>query len=259
MRYTRGLTLIEMSVALLVGAIIAFAAMEIFFSARTVYGEQTERARQQENLRFSSFFSVYVARLSGYRFPPERTVSAVFPSSIIRGHDEVDGGVIIEDNQYSYNINNLFEGSDVVAFSYQGRSDNLLTNCHGTAIENGQYALDAFYIGNDGALKCSAMRPGLNQPDNQPLTTGIVGLEVLYGEDVTGDQSVNRYVPLSAVADFSNVLAVRLQICAVAAIQGDTPAQKRASATEQAAACGTPIDNPENWLMQTVALRNVLP
>lgn len=253
MRSTKGFTLIEMSVALFIGAILAFAIIEIFFSARSVYGLQAERAREQENLRFASFFPVYIARLSGYRVPPQNEVLDVFSGGVVRGYD-ADGNsnsVTLADHQFSSTINNVLATSDVIAFSYQSR-DTLVTNCHGTVVQANEYAMDIFYVDDQGQLKCRSKRSedGGVKTNTQPLVTGIVGFQVLYGEDVTGDKSVNRYVPLTTDNDFNQVVAVRLQLCAVDAI---------VNVEQQAEECGTPADNPNNWLVQTVALRNVVP
>lgn len=257
MRYSRGLTLIELSVALFVGSIIAFAAFEIFFSARAVYDIQQDRARERENLRFASFFPVYTSRIAGYLTPADSDRGATFGDPVIRGIDEAQGTVVVTDDSLSVTLD-VLTGTDVLAVSYAGHGDGLVRNCLNQRVGANQLAMDVFYIRENGTLHCAAVRNNENVFD-RALTSGIVGFEVLYGEDTNGDGAVNRYAPMTTTDDFSSTVALRLKLCAVGEIDDGTPGERRAEAEAHVADCGEPAVNPDDWVVQTIALRNLLP
>lgn len=47
---------------------------------------------------------------------------------------------------------------------------------------------------------------------NQEIVDNVSDLQILYGEDMDSDKSVDRYVKASSVADFNNVYSVRIQL-----------------------------------------------
>ena len=47
---------------------------------------------------------------------------------------------------------------------------------------------------------------------NNELVTGIMNMQILFGEDLTNDGSANRYVTASGVADMNNVVSVRVSL-----------------------------------------------
>lgn len=253
----QGLTLLELSIALFIAGIIVFAAIEIFFSARGVYDEQMNRARQQDNLRFAHFFPSYTAKLAGYQLPPEQDRYTHFSGAVVQGEDEVETTTVISDGRVSASIANPLVGSDILAVSYQGHNDFLVQNCLSQEVLEGQYAMDVFYVNAAGSLVCkpnrspAALAGQSNVQNAQPVTTGVIGFEVLYGEDTDNDGSVNRYVPYPDVTSKTDILALRMALCVVA--ESDDPA------TDAVEYCGEVTQQPNRWLIQTVALRSLVP
>ena len=57
---------------------------------------------------------------------------------------------------------------------------------------------------------------------SQELVEGIENMQILYGEDMTGDRVPDRYVKADAVANWRNVVAMRIGILARSLAQTDT-------------------------------------
>lgn len=69
----RGLSLVEIMVALLLGAVITVGIVQMFTANRTTYQLNTGQARLQENARFAMDFITSSMRMAGYRGCSNRT------------------------------------------------------------------------------------------------------------------------------------------------------------------------------------------
>jgi len=65
-RHQRGLTLIELMIALLIGLIILFAVVQVFLASRSSYQLSQSIARNQENARFAMDFLSRDIRMAGH-------------------------------------------------------------------------------------------------------------------------------------------------------------------------------------------------
>lgn len=254
----RGLTIVELAIAMFISSIVIYAIVEVFISARGVYVEQTKRLRIQENTRFAAFFPVYIARIGGYYQIAGNNVRND-PETVITGVDAASGSVTITLPGITETVSDVMNGTDVLAISYQGHVDGAVQNCQSQTILANQLALDVFYVKSNGSIACNPKVVSLNggvgsDSFAQPLTSGVAGFEVLYGVDRTEDSSVNRYIPISdfdsANIEFSDIVALRIKLC-VTAEEDDLSLAM--------AQCGSPSSNPDRWLVQTISLRNLQP
>lgn len=46
----------------------------------------------------------------------------------------------------------------------------------------------------------------------QPIVPGVENMQVVYGEDIDGDEQADRYVDVTDVTDFENIMSVRISI-----------------------------------------------
>ena len=84
----------------------------------------------------------------------------------------------------------------------------------------GKFYYVAYYIDQGASGQPALFRDvvvvnsGASVVQAQELVEGIENLQILYGEDMSGDRSPNRYVTADTVANWSNVVAVRIGILA---------------------------------------------
>ncbi|MDZ7826806.1 MAG: prepilin-type N-terminal cleavage/methylation domain-containing protein [Gammaproteobacteria bacterium] len=71
--HQRGFSLVEIMVALLLGAVITVGIVQMFTSNRTTYQINMGQARLQENARFAMEFVTSSMRMAGYRGCSNRT------------------------------------------------------------------------------------------------------------------------------------------------------------------------------------------
>ena len=124
-------------------------------------------------------------------------------------------------------ISNL---SDAIRVRYYGddtgaggivNGTSATSDCLGNAIPSGTLVEDTLYVApdpnnsNEPALWChTSNTPPAGASASQPMVSGVESLQILYGEDQSGDGIVNRYVPAQLVSSFDNVQSVKLSIVA---------------------------------------------
>jgi type IV pilus assembly protein PilW len=72
-----------------------------------------------------------------------------------------------------------------------------------------------YYVGTGASGEPALIRKELTANgvlDTQEMAEGVEDLQVLYGEDLTGDGLANRYVTANQVTDFSQVVSVRISL-----------------------------------------------
>lgn len=138
--------------------------------------------------------------------------------------------------------------TEAEAFGITSNASSTNTLSHGsnwnTDVKlNGNYEDDSyifkptsiiFYIGTgtDGepalymrSLDDVTPATGVNPYGNYELATGVEDMQILYGEDTSQNQTVDRYVTASDVVDMNNVLTVRVRYLLRSADKVTTTAQ----------------------------------
>ena len=82
----RGMSLVELMVAMTIGLIITVVIANLFLGTKETYRTQDDLSRMQENLRFAFQVIGRTVRLAGYRADWNRTVDQVFV-----GNAPIDG------------------------------------------------------------------------------------------------------------------------------------------------------------------------
>jgi type IV pilus assembly protein PilW len=193
----RGFTLVEILVALAIGALLTSGFIEIFSSSKKTYMIQDNLSRLQENARFAMDFLARDIRMAGHinNAVPSSTFNGVAITGC-EGNDCFPGGNSGDAIVVSYNANPA------------GPLDCLGQNIAGVAPVPGR-AQNAFYVRNE-----SLMCLGNGNAVPQPLVEGIEDMQILYGEDTTpnnGDFIANRYLQADDVnLNMNNVVSVRI-------------------------------------------------
>lgn len=230
----RGLSLIELMVALLIGMILMAGFLQIFMSVRSTYATNEAASRLQENGRFALDFLSEHARLAGYRDPkhidrpmpiaPPQGKGCSLPSGKQASFCSVNRGVIST-------VQIGAETGDRVSFQYQPPIDSSgnRTDCAGekvpTAFED-EPIINTFTTvvsNNSSGLACQSITSSgtsLSTGWNE-LVDGIDAVQFQYGVSPNG--FISQYVTADNVKNWGDVSALRIAVLANS-ISSVTPA-----------------------------------
>ncbi|MBF0369105.1 MAG: PilW family protein [Magnetococcales bacterium] len=182
-----GFTLVELMVAMTLGLVLLTGIIRILQSNQDTYQLQEGVGEIQENGRFVLDFLAQDMRMTG--FPRESTIV----TAPIIG---IDGGNAANDS---------------VTIQYESA-----TNCFGDAT-NGTLTQNQYLVQNNAngvpELQCIgsiAGAPGATA--TYTLVAGVESLQILYGEDTNGNGEINLYRIATNVADWNDVLSVRIAV-----------------------------------------------
>lgn len=231
----KGLSLVELMVALALGMVLMAGFVQVFMSVRSTYAVNEASSRMQENGRFALEFISQHARMAGYRDPKhlDRPL-VVMPtqnsgctlSGTLANFCTLNQGIV-------ENPENKQETGDRVGFIYQPPLDenNQRLDCVGnplpTAHEN-KSIVNVFstIVGDTStALACrSIIEDGTPIPGSAnyvELVDGIDAVHFQYGlandNNESSRQSVVRYVTanqLTNKVDWERVIALRIAVLA---------------------------------------------
>jgi type IV pilus assembly protein PilW len=250
----RGFTLVEILVALAIGALLTSGFVQIFSSSKKTYLIQDNLSRLQENARFAMDFLARDIRMAGHI---ENAVpSSVFGGVAVTGCEDDNcasiGGIpqLIRDKDH-------LNSGDTIVVSYDATEDGLgqdltvgrpVTLAGNTTQTISNLAQNAFYVRN-GALSCL----GNGATSSEPLVEGVENMQILYGEDTTpndGNYNANLYLPANDPAlDMNNVVSVRITLT-VATLDDHLALQKNEDAE------GNSDNKIRRTFTKTIALRN---
>jgi len=177
----KGLTLMELMISLTLGLIIATAMIALFVNSKQSFRISENMSRLQENARFAVSFLSRDLRMTDYR---ECITNDRLADAISGGNDS--------------GLNN----SDIVTIQWQtndcGAASAVQTTVY--SIQEGASGNPSLFRSIDGA--------------SQELVEGIEDLQILYGEDVDGDNVPNYFVDADTVTDMEQAVAVQLTLTA---------------------------------------------
>lgn len=220
-----GLTLIEIMVALLIGAFLLAGVIQIFIVNKQTYRVQENLSRMQENGRFAMDYLSRYIRLAGYvaneplvEFQDEtgsdktdiirRTFSP--PSGPASGPTS---GLIYGENNTS--LSNI---SDSVTVRFKADPDdyNPMTDCLGNKVGKNAIVTNRFFLeldNNQPTLYCdpehSAGQDPAKDPSKQPVIDGVENMQIRYCEKLSNNIGC---VTANKVADWNNVRSVKISL-----------------------------------------------
>lgn len=94
-----------------------------------------------------------------------------------------------------------------------GNAGSLLANSYGADAELARFVTNVYYIGTGASGEPALFRQRLagNALQAQELVEGVENMQILYGEDLDGDNIANRYVTADN-ANMANVTSVRVSL-----------------------------------------------
>lgn len=178
--HQRGLTIIELMIALTVGLLLTAGAGQIYLSSKQTFIFGDSLSRLSEEGQFALELMAKDIRLAGFRNVTNiRNLPAPLPNAITG----VEGLGL--------------DGSDLITVSYDSNTDCV----------NNPVAATAF--------NTYALRPGLNGRkalfcNLTEIIANVDDLQFTYGIDINNDLSPDRYVNADAIINLPDIVSVRI-------------------------------------------------
>lgn len=219
LRYQTGMTLIEIMIALLIGAFLLGGVIQIFIGTKQTNRMQENLSRLQENGRFAMDFISKDIRMAGYWGCLNPLVGVA--------NTDVDG---TNDNAAG-TADNIQDGTDTITIrgAFDSSKTTLPTNttpptktCGDSVDITAAYYTDTSskitYKIDGGVLMKDTNATAPKTTDPYPLIEDIENMQILYGADTDtpADATPNYYVPAGTVGlDMSKVVSVRISLSVV--------------------------------------------
>ena len=194
-RASRGFTLIEMMISILVGLIVLAAVTMLYLGSSQSARFQTSVQRMEENGRIAIELLSRNLRMAAYDDPLN---TFEVPQPLILGTVTASGAL--------HNLPHLKHTADTIGVRYEGGS--MIRDCLGAAVPAGTYVTNVFGIDVDDNLVCGIA----TNIQATALVEGVEDLRFRYGIDLNNDGFANRYVRASNVADWNQVVTIEIAL-----------------------------------------------
>lgn len=208
----RGLTLIELLVAMAISLVIVIAALTSLVVARSGFSALDAASQLRDNGRFASDVIQRIAVQAGFkelRYATQAATTAEIAANIYPNIYGFNNALISTSDPLNSSSARTASvtgyGSDILTLRYQaletfpgsGTADGSMINCNGTTASVVPTTRDERYasifhvaVGSDGepSLMCTTVSTA-GTIDTQPLVQGVEEFQVLYGVD--GFSTVN--------------------------------------------------------------------
>jgi type IV pilus assembly protein PilW len=219
----RGLTLVELMVAMVIGLVIVVASTAALLAARRGFTAVDASSQLRENTRFAVDILQRIVAQAGFEDVAgghsstrmsEAKPAALrgYDNAIVKTPDDLPNGVVSGSRTArcgSVTDTSCLNGSDVLMVRYWGVStaatpaasaaaDGSIINCAGVEEPSGtDRAYSIFHVkqgaSGEPSLFCTYLGVGGLWVD-QPLVSGVEGLQVLYGRATNVDGVADQYV-----------------------------------------------------------------
>ena len=176
--YQIGLSLIEVMIALLLGAFLVGGVLQIFIGSKQTYRMQENLSRLQENGRLALDLIGRDIRMTGYWGCLARPSGDIFGETI--------GGIS------KITLKAAFLTTPTGA-------------CGATVDKTQAYYKTIIYSINNMVLR----------KNSDDLIEGMENMQILYGEDSNSDGWANYYVPANNVINWEKVVSIRISLLVV--------------------------------------------
>ena len=198
--YQSGMTLIEIMIALLIGAFLLGGVLQIFVSSKQTNRMQENLSRLQENGRFAMNFLTKDIRMAGYW-------GCLNPSAAdvdIAGDNNNGAGTTAD---------SIDDGTDTIIL--RGAFAQIPIGVCGTAVDT----TAGYYTHASSTISYRIHDSVLEKTDTggnfQDLIEGIENMQILYGADTNADNAPDYYVPAGTVGlNMAQVVSIRISLLA---------------------------------------------
>jgi type IV pilus assembly protein PilW len=200
----QGFTLVELSVALLIGLFLLGGLLTLVQDMHRTFGNQNQLAQLQDNERLAMTLITDVIQGAGYYPNPTfYTITSALPAV----------GAFTSNGQAIAGTHNAAAPGDTISVQFLTASNDGMINCTGGSNTTGGPVL---YI-NKFSVNAANKQLWCTLNNNAPvvLITGVTNLQILYGVNGTGTISnVDRFLTASqmTVADWTHVICVKVTL-----------------------------------------------
>lgn len=211
-KHQSGLTLLELLISMSLGLLLLVGIGTVYVGSNQTYRVQQDNARLQETGRYALEVIGRSLRQAGYR--------------------DVSASSVNPDNPATWTAISGTNGSgaapDTITLQYQWTNGD--RSCNGdSAGTAGDLVWDSFNLAS-AVLRCDGdiyTLPAAPNPSVQPLLDLIEDMQLLYGVDTDGDQTANLYTDASSVANWGQVVNVKVCVLVHSTNLGITTAAQR--------------------------------
>ena len=204
MLYQKGLSLVELLIAMALGLLLTVGALQMMLSSQTIYRTTDTLSRVQENGRFALNFLAKGIRMAGHN----------------SAEDEDAEGKVFWDGACGASDPCTFNGagtdSDQIGVLMDPSDDN---DCQGNNVGEDKVIVNVYSVADlDNDQVNSLYCQGYNLTTGawygagaQPLVDGIESMQILYGvSDPDANNSITSYISSDDVGDWGSIGAVRI-------------------------------------------------
>lgn len=232
LKHARGLSLVELMVAVSIGLLLVLAMMSLYTSSRRTYNVTDEVARMQENARIAFTILDRQLRMAGFirsdsdgKFDPAAGKPLTATWKLEAQND------IVGDPKTSDRVTIRFFGSSTPSALANAKytADGSVVNCVGRAIATNEVNTETYFValGTNGepGLRCRSTvhrDTGVEvynsdtaiEATGVELVSGVESMQLLYGDDKLNNGSIYRYLKSddATLANLDNVRSVRLSL-----------------------------------------------
>lgn len=215
----RGMSLISLLIALLIGAFLLAGLFAVWFQTRTTFKSQNQMAQVQDNQRMALIILANAVQTAGY-YPVAANYGANPPSPLYQQSTVFTGtapftvtGQAIYGTHSTTNVTN-----DTLEVRFMTDVANTTSNntldCLGQADAAQTLVTNTFQLDTTkNNLNCTVTVNG--QASTGTIVSGVQGFEVLYGVSTSHDNSVTEYLTadqVTANAMWAYVQSVNLEL-----------------------------------------------
>ncbi len=190
--HQRGMSLVELMVGITLGIFLMTGIYQVYLSNKQTSDTQSKISAMSDSARFTlDILAEDINKAGFYSFDLQG-----FEPFVLAGTQDN----FTENTEMGFQ-KILFRASDTIAVQYEATLD-----CLGNATPAG-IAINRYYL--DGT---NFVCLGNGSVSADIITTGIENMQILYGEDTTGDYIANVYVNAANVTNWNDVVNVRIAI-----------------------------------------------
>ncbi len=200
----RGLTLIEMVIAILIGLFLTGGLLTLVQAMKRTSLNQSGLSQLQDNERMAMTLITDVIKSTGYYSNPVlNTAVSSFPVKNYNANANFTtaGQALVGTGAYN-------AGSNVITSRYLTTGTDNVINCSGNSLAVAATFVNTFSLDGNGNLQCTLIVNN-GQPTTVPLISGISNMQIYYGvqtNGAAGTNSVDTYMdaPTAAAGNYWN-------------------------------------------------------
>lgn len=243
-RAARGVTIVEILVALVLGLLLINGITSVLLGSRKTSQAERNLLEMQSTGRVAIDLLLREVRKAGFRSNRVGSLADVFPVAV---SPFTTAGAVVR---------GATTGSGI-SLRLQGSGDTWTADCLGNAVGDAQDLWQDLWL-EDGELFCRARNLSTGADQTMSLIPQIEALDITYGIDNNNDGFADVYQAVGAVTDWSRVVSVNLQLRVLSAEDGVADAPQAYVGFD-----GTVVTPTDRRLRRTyaavAALRNILP